>query len=363
MPDPAAPPGASGVPSGPEHLTPAWLTAALHAAGIQAECTGLAVSQLGAGQGFVGHTLRLCPSYAVPGSGPASLVAKLPSSNPRTRAMLQPLRYYEREVRFYQELAPTSALAVPRCYHAAYDPPTGDAVLLLEDLAGATPGDDLAGCPPGHALPLVERLAAFHAAHWGRRNGRHLPWLPSFNQNQPDEFYERVWRKMAIRHRAVMPPAFTAIGEALRTLLPAYRARMASDPVTVVHGDLRTDNLLFGAGRTWVVDWQLVAWARAGLDLGYLTTQSFTPEARREVEAALVNRYHQTLVACGVTGYSLEDCRQDYRLGCLQNALTFVYAGGSLDFSGPRARQLLTVTLQRITAAVADHQPFALLHA
>jgi len=358
VPDPAGPPS---VPTGPSDLTPAWLTIALQAAGIQAECTGLTASQIGADQGFVGHTLRLRPTYAVQGSGPASLVAKLPSSNPRARAMVQPLRYYEREVRFYQELASTSPLAVPRCYHAAYDAPTGDAVVLLEDLAAATAGDDLAGCPPGHALPLAERLAAFHAAHWGRRDGRHLPWLPSFNQNQPDEFFERVWRKMSLRQRAVMPPEFTAIGETLCTLLPAYRARMASDPVTVVHGDLRTDNLLFGPGRTWVVDWQLVAWARGGLDLGYLTTQSFAPEARRALEAALVDRYHQTLVACGVSRYSLDDCWQDYRLACLQNALTFIYAGGSLDFSGPRARQLLTVTLQRITAAVADHQPFTLL--
>jgi len=38
----------------------------------------------------------------------------------------------EREVRFYQEVAPHVGLRTPRLYHGALDPDTGKSVLLLE---------------------------------------------------------------------------------------------------------------------------------------------------------------------------------------------------------------------------------------
>jgi hypothetical protein len=251
-------------------------------------------------------------------------------------------------------------LAPPDCFLAAHDAATGDAVLVLEDLSALPGGDDVEGCPPQQVRQLVRRLAEFHAQHWSSRR-RDLPWIPTFKELQPDAEFARIWRLMYFRHRRVMPPEFAQIGERLCELLPAFRARLVRPPLTLVHGDLRTDNVMFGEHGPRVLDWQVVSWARGPLDLGYFCTQSLAPGLRRDIEAEVVAFYHATLVERGVRGYSLDDCRQDFRLGGLQNAVTFVLAGAALDFSGQRARRLLTVTLERIAAFVADHQPFELL--
>ena len=76
--------------------------------------------------------------------------------------------------------------------------------------------------------------------------------------------------------------------------------RQRPQPWTVVHGDFRADNLLFGGGRVVVVDWQTVGLGPGASDLSYLLGASLTPDARREHEGDLVDRYVDGLVAQGV---------------------------------------------------------------
>lgn len=129
----------------------------------------------------------------------------------------------------------------------------------------------------------------------------------------------------------------------------------------MVHGDLRVGNALVARGGLRVVDWKTVAWGRGGLDLGFFLTQAYTPEQRRALEPAVVPPYHQALVDHGVTGHTLDQCWDDYRLGHLRIATMFVQAGSSLDMSGPRSQQLLSNSLERAAAAMIDLKPFDLL--
>lgn len=350
------------VPLSARDVTPAWLAGALHAAGsLPAPVAEVWAHPLGEDRGFVGQTLRV--AYRLAHRRRAeTVVVKLPPASPHARAALAPLRYGEREAGFYRELAPVSPLPAPHCFYAACDPATGDTALVLQDLGDGEAGDDVAGCLPQHAAALVRGLAAFHGQHWGRPRWA-FPWLPAFNEDQPDQYYGLLWRRLKRRHAAAIPPEFAAIAERLEGALPAFRARLAQPPLTVTHGDLRADNLVFFPDGPRVLDWQVVSWARGPLDLGYFLTQSFDPEERRWLEGGLLAAYHGMLADAGVAGYPLEECWADLRLGCLQNAATFVLAGGSLDFSGERAQRLLAVTLRRIVAAVADWRPFELLEA
>jgi hypothetical protein len=89
------------------------------------------------------------------GSVPGSLIAKLPSPDPTSRATGIALRNYEREVCFYLEVAPTVDIRVARCYHAEWESTTGDFVLLMEDLAPARQGNQLTGCDADQARIAV----------------------------------------------------------------------------------------------------------------------------------------------------------------------------------------------------------------
>src|SRR5262245_20855324 len=129
-------------------LTPEWLTAALRGAGHLGDASvgSARVEPIGQGVGVLCQLARIALEYdrAAPGM-PASLVAKLPTTDPQTRGMVSLFRFYEREVRFYRELAPSLALATPRCWAGALDAESGDFALLLEDLGGARVVDQLAG--------------------------------------------------------------------------------------------------------------------------------------------------------------------------------------------------------------------------
>ena len=78
-----------------------------------------------------------------------SMIAKFPTASPEVRAMMHPTRIYEREHRFYAELAPKSSLRTPAVYHVTCDtaevPEDERYMLLMEDLSSLTLGDQLAG--------------------------------------------------------------------------------------------------------------------------------------------------------------------------------------------------------------------------
>ena len=121
----------------PEGLTDSWLSSVL-----RSDVSVRGTSRIG--DGLVGMNIRL--ELDSDGSLPATLVAKLPSPDPTSRATGIALRNYEREVSFYLEIAPTVDIRVPRCYHGEWHADSGDFVLLMEDLAPAVQGNQITGC-------------------------------------------------------------------------------------------------------------------------------------------------------------------------------------------------------------------------
>src|SRR5262249_56266901 len=55
----------------------------------------------------------------------------------------------------------------------------------------------------------------------------------------------------------------------------------------------------------------------AAADLAYMMAVHWYPERRARLEAPLLARYHAGLCARGVSGYSLERLREDYRLSVI----------------------------------------------
>src|SRR5689334_23291231 len=96
------------IPASPEALTPEWLTDALRAGAAveSASVTGFDSQIVGAGAGFLGALAKLDLRYdrGVPGA-PKSLIAKFPTLDPGGREIGNLFRFYEREVRFYEQVA------------------------------------------------------------------------------------------------------------------------------------------------------------------------------------------------------------------------------------------------------------------
>ena len=70
------------------------------------------------GVGFMGEIATVGVTYDGDANGaPTSMIAKFPTHSPEVRAMMQPARIYEREHRFYREIAAQSPVRTPQVFH------------------------------------------------------------------------------------------------------------------------------------------------------------------------------------------------------------------------------------------------------
>jgi len=287
----------------PDDLTPDWFGEILDA-------EVRSVSHQPIGDGLVGMNLRVALEVAPVDVGrvPASLVVKLPSEDPTSRATAIALQNYVREVRFYSELASTVDIRCPRCHHADWHEETGDFVLVLEDMAPAKQGDQLAGCAPDTAAGIVAELAKLHGPRWGDASLGELEWIGRASPTD-DEQLRGMWE--------LLSPGFLAtydrhLEPAQRSLLDAFAPRLSAwtaartGPTTVTHGDFRLDNLLLGEGTpgggplVTAVDWQTPAEGIGAGDLSYFIGAGLLPADRRTAEHDLLEVYATGLAAYGV---------------------------------------------------------------
>jgi aminoglycoside/choline kinase family phosphotransferase len=305
----------------PDALTPAWLTDALTAGGHLdgARVTDASTRPLGTGQ--MCDSVRVALTYDGPTSAPASCIAKLPAADPTSRATALSLRSYEKEVRFYQQLAPGLPMRTPAVFHADIDVETAAFVLLLEDMAPAAQGDQLEGCTPDVAEVAVAELVRLHAPRWDDRTLDDLEWLspdPEASRMLMTMLLPTLWDGFRERYVADLPAHVHQAGDALFAELGAYLTPDA-DARTIIHGDYRLDNLLFdpapGGTPIAVVDWQTCAVGTGLHDVAYFIGAGLHEDERRAVEGDLVRRYHAALVEAGVTGYGWDRCWRDYRRG------------------------------------------------
>ncbi|GAA0938374.1 phosphotransferase [Actinocorallia libanotica] len=298
--------------SGASGLTADWLNEALSSRLAGVKVTGVETAPVGTGQ--VSDTFRLSLAYDRPADLPATLIAKVPALDPESRAAARAIRTYEIEAGFYTHLARGLASAVPVCHFSAHDPGSDDYAVLLEDLAPARPGDQLAGITVEEAAAVVDELALLHAAGWDSPDLAALPWLNRHDAASAEftaALITGLYEGFRERYADDLTPEVFALLEGFLPRLGAYLTP-GSGPFTLTHGDFRADNLLFGRGRPVILDWQTCAYGSPLSDLSYLLGSSLPVEARRAHEHTLVRRYHAALTSNG-TPLSWDDCWTAYR--------------------------------------------------
>jgi hypothetical protein len=317
----------------PDALTPEWLTAALTHAGVLdgAQVTAVDVRPLGTGQ--MCDSVRVGLTVDGPSDAPASVIAKLPAADPTSRGTALSLRSYEKEVRFYQHLAPHLPMRTPHAYYADIDTTTAGFVLLLEDMAPAEQGDQLAGCSLDEAAVAVHELVGLHAPHWGDAGLADHDWLGGDPGGQGRAMMlamlPTLWDGFRGRYEADIPEHVHRAGDILFGHLAGYMVVPEPEVLTIIHGDYRLDNLLFdptpGGTPIAVVDWQTCTTGTAAADVAYFVGAGLPADVRREAEEDLVRSYHADLVAAGVD-YAWERCWTDYRRGTWAGVLMAVAA-------------------------------------
>jgi hypothetical protein len=345
-----------GVPRRLDEVTADWIGRALRQDGIDIEDPTVEVRQIAVGEGFAGHLARVVIDAA--GRPPFSVVVKIPSPEPGAQLLGTMLRLYEREHHFYRELAPTLDVRTPRCHLAETDG-EGGYVLVLEDLAGKTVGDQIAGPSQEQAIVAVEWLARLHASGWGRFDDpAHLPWLP-----RADDPLFAGMQTLAGQTLGGYLSTFAAdlspfAAAYTTTAVDRYVESMVCDltPATLCHVDFRLDNMFFDEAGVIVFDWQGVGAISPFYDLMYFVGGSLTVEQRRAWEQDLLERYRRVLNDHAPAQLSADDLDGGIRHVLPALAAFAPCVTGTLDIDvNERAQTLARSAVQRIAAMVEDH--------
>jgi hypothetical protein len=292
----------------PDDLSASWLT----------DTTGAPVADFTAeriGTGQMSECYRVQLTYAGGGSGPESVVLKVAATDPVSRQTGLALGLYEREVRFYRDIAPRLGGPIAPCLHAAIDTSTGVFDLLLGDAGPAVVGDEIAGATTEQAELGVVELGRLHGPLLGDPSLADAPWL---NRESPlsQSMITPLYAGFIDRYADRIAPEHRLVCERMVGAFDGYLAQEAGGRFHgLVHGDYRLDNMLFGTAGAdralTVVDWQTVSWGPAMTDLSYFVGGSLQTEARRAGYDALLGAYHEAL-GPGVP-LTLDDVREGVR--------------------------------------------------
>jgi thiamine kinase-like enzyme len=343
------------IPGSSDEITAEWLSDAL-ALGehpSQAKVRSLTVEPFGVGLGVTAELYRLIPTYAAGArGGPASFIAKVPSSRPEMRAVAAAWGLYEREVLFYRDLASKVPLRSPICYSAKSDSNSGRFIVVMEDLSSARACDQINGMSLDQARLAIESVARLHVRWWDRPELKALEGaiqplgVAPYRMGAP---HAAAWPAMVSFLSARVSKEMLRIGEKLSTVLDDMGAHLALGARTLCHGDYRASNLMATTGpagpQLVVLDWQVAMQARGTFDIGYLMSASVTSELRREHEMALLRDYHQRLLDGGVERYDFEQCLFDYRSALLMGFTYLVQAGAAADREHPRTEAFFSADL------------------
>jgi hypothetical protein len=353
--------GASAaVPLAPEQISPEWLSQTL-----TQEVASFDLEQIGIGVGLLGRLFRV--SYTTADGEGGSVVAKFPTLDGGARMnVVEPMRFYEKEVRVYQEAAEVSPIGTPQVYAAHFDDDSRDFVLLLEDLSFGRMEDQNVGCEIADARTAIEAMVELHAHWWESRDLDAMTWLPTIQAPPYPQviagMFKQAWPKAQEVLVSRLGDTYSDYGARFPELVEWFCEEGSKEPHTYCHGDYRLDNMFFGVGHRpiTVVDWQLSFRGRGAYDLAYFVSQSLDTDCRRSHEKDLLESYGSALAARGIE-YPAGELRNDYRRTV---AFCFCYpiiSAGQIEITNERHVELLERMTDRAILAIEDNHALDVL--
>ena len=342
-------------------ITPAWLTRILTESSLSnAQVADIELQAIGAGN--ASDTRRIIiRSRKDRADAPTSLICKFHPAQEEQRLGAAALGTFAREAGSYAMIKERKACRIPQPYLLAYD--EGHLNLITEDLSqAARPGDQIAGCDATDAQAVIRQIARLHGSFACPEQSAMPPWL--MRMSMMGELFSEVIMTGA----ALAPERFGDLLSAQQystitecANLTAKWYQLPWRHLTITHGDLRVDNVLFQESspdrEAVLIDWQLTGLRNPMYDLAYFTASSLSTEDRREHEQRLLTGYLEE-VETNLPGYSEQQAIADYRLTMIASLTMNLLATAVLPRT-PAANTLILALLQRGIAAAEDWDALA----
>src|SRR5262249_52915245 len=171
---------------------------------------------------------------------PATVVVKLPASSKEGNDFAESTHAYEREIRFYREVAPRTPIRVPRMFATIMEPADDVFILVMEDLKGLAAGDQVIGTSRAQGLAAVQTITPLHALWWNGDQHQALSWVPSVEHqlemlSLTPEAIRKAWPLFLESFGDSLPAGGRALGERVIRHLENILAAFLKGTRTLVH--------------------------------------------------------------------------------------------------------------------------------
>lgn len=359
-------------PLRPNDITAEWLTAALRSGGHLAADGSVSSMQrrpVGEGVGMLGLIEVVTPVYAGnAGDAPKSVVVKYPTEVEGNLVVATTFNVYQREVLFCQRVAPKAGMRVPKVFFSAFNGETSF-IIVMEDLSEYTMGDQVEGCSIARAEVAMRELGMLHASFWEKVDTPEFDFLPyHFPGVHADAMLGGAragWDNMVSIFGDLIPDDVKESKERFLDAVPKMQQWLVQHPYTLIHGDFRMDNLMFGTkpnhSALAAIDFQGALRCKGIQDVAYLLSHNMDVTECRANERRLVELWRATLEANGVSGYTTEQAWDDYKRAVLYLWVYAVVIAGTLDPSNERGKAFMSAMIIRSSAAIRDLDLLALI--
>lgn len=300
--------------------------------------------------GFLSQTFR-----AIRLGDPQKYILKVGTEILQRRKWAKELHVFDRELAAYQLLAPLKGKYSPRLFAGISANQGSDGLLLLEEICNARNFDQLRGLPWTQLISAIRTIAHIHAYFWNSPTLNKSKGLPRHDYMRAHEVKQSLpaflrWAKLSPRDRALFIKLISQV--------PAILARFKKRPITLVHGDLRSDNVFYEQTSVRFIDWGLSSIGNPTFDLARFACGSARKPLNLLQHVDLFTVWHRELLRRGVTNYPSHEAWQDYRDAVLLTLTIPVTNGPTLAKFSNRGHKLARVITKRFffAASVINHE-------
>ncbi len=352
------------VPTSLDQITAEVMTDALRSSGFdEVTVSSVSAERIAIGEGFLGELARLTLDYSA-GTGPATAIAKIPTTDSGLKPIGDLLDVYGREHRAYANLLPQMKVRTPQAYLNVGDDESLAYCLVLEDVGGYASGDHHAGATLEQARAAVVAAAGVHGRWWNQVE--QFDWVPPIDSPLNmglQGMFESSWPMVVDQHGEQLGAEVIARLESYLPTVSDMFASFGASSRTLTHNDFRLDNMFFDDDDLVLIDWQLLGRGDGMGDVVPFLTCNLDPALRRAHESDLIDLYRDTLETMDAGYVHLDDLMNAYKLTLNFWLSAWLHNSVTKGETTQRGEELFERIITRTLDAYVEHEAWELIGA